>query len=213
MRCCSYAGYEDVFAEKLARKDARRYRTRGLKGSARRILEAARARGVDGAEVLEIGGGVGAIQLELLAAGAARATNTELSPSYEREAAALAAERGVADRTSRVLGDLVEEPELAGAADLVVLERVVCCYPDADALVRAAASRARRLLVLSYPRPGTPARAFAAAANLVLRLRRDSFRVYVHPAATIRAAAAGEGLAPVGEETGLVWRVAAFTRT
>ena len=213
MRCCNRAAYEDVFAEELARKDARRYRSRGLKSSARRIVEAARAGGVEGAEVLEIGGGVGAIQLELLALGEVRATNTELSPSYEREAATLAEERGVAERTSRVLGDLVEQPDLVGPAEVVVMERVVCCYPDVEALVVAASARARRLLVLSYPRPGAPARLAARVINLVLRLRSDSFRVYVHPTAAIRAAAAREGLAPVGEESGVVWRVAAFGRT
>ena len=213
MRCCNRAAYEDVFAEDLARKDARRYRRKGLRGSARRIVEAVRAGGVEGAEVLEIGGGVGAIQLELLAAGASHATNTELSAAYEHEAAALAAERGVADRTTRLLGDVVEQPELAGAADIVVLERVVCCYGDVDALVGAASARAGRLLVLSYPRPVAAARAFAWAANLLLRLRSNAFRVHIHPAGAIRAAAAREGLAPAGEETGLVWRVAAFGRT
>src|SRR5262249_10845867 len=147
------------FDDRQARKDAKRYRRRGLKSSSRRIVKAIRAHGVEDAEVLEIGGGVGAIEIELLEAGASRATVLELSPAYEAEAASLARDRGFEERIDWRLGDVVAEPELAGEADHVVLERVVCCYPDAPALVDAAARRTRRVLALTYPRYGLLSRA------------------------------------------------------
>ena len=92
---------------------------------------------MSGASVLEVGAGVGAIELELLAAGAARATDVELSGEYEEEAQKLLDEHGVADRVERRVGDFVTEP--VEPHDVVVLHRVVCCYPDVDALVGVAA--------------------------------------------------------------------------
>jgi magnesium-protoporphyrin O-methyltransferase len=196
----------------MARKDADRYRRKGLRGSARRVLELARGGGLDGADVLEIGGGVGSLSIELVRAGAAHATVLELSSGYDEAARSLLRERGVEGRVEHRLADVVEDDHAVGPADVVVMERVVCCYPDAHALVGAAARRAGRRLVLSYPRYGAPARAFASAANLVQRLRRQSFRVYAHPPRAIRVAAAAHGLTPVEPETGLVWRVIAFDR-
>src|SRR5437764_12473242 len=81
--CCTPSGYRKVFGERTARRDLRRYRRRGLDRAARRIVGFLTNGGVDGDSVLEVGGGVGAIQLELLKAGAARATNVEPAHAYE----------------------------------------------------------------------------------------------------------------------------------
>ena len=208
MRCC---GYDTFFDERLARKDADRYRRKGLRGSQRRILELLRDRGLDGVEVLEIGGGTGSLHVELLEAGAARATNVELSPGYEETARELLRERGLEDRVERRLGDAVEDETLP-AADVVVLERVVCCYPDATALVTAAGRRARRSLALTYPRYSGLTRILCSVINAGLRIRGSEFRTYAHRPSTIRDAAAAAGLRPIGDEAGLVWRLAAFER-
>ena len=208
MRCC---GYAEIFDERLARKDAERYRRKGLRPSARRLVELVRGGALEGAEVLEIGGGVGAIGIELVRAGAARATIVELSPAYDEVAAGLVGELGLEGRVERRLGDVVEDG-FVPAADLVVMERVVCCYPDATALVGAAARRARRSLALTYPRYGVLTRAAVKVINFALRLRSGSFRVYAHDPVTITAAATAHGLEPLGVEAGLLWQTAAFVR-
>ena len=94
--CCNPTDYRRLFSRKYARRDARRFRRRGLRGTSHDLVEL--AGGVRGATVLDIGGGIGAIELELLAAGAKRATNVELSGGYEDAAAELIAERGVEGR-------------------------------------------------------------------------------------------------------------------
>jgi 2-polyprenyl-3-methyl-5-hydroxy-6-metoxy-1,4-benzoquinol methylase len=200
-----------MFGPELARKDARRYRRKGLRGSGRTIVERAREAGLGGAEVLEIGGGIGALAVELVEAGAARATSLEVSAGYEAAARELRREHGLEQRLELRIADVVED-ETVGPADIVVMERVVCCYPDAEALVGAAAEHARRRLVLSYPRYGMAARLFVRGGNLVLRLRGSAFRIYAHAPDTIRSAATSRGLRPVGREQGIVWRVAAFER-
>jgi hypothetical protein len=109
---------------------AARYRKRGLDKTARRMVDLLDERGVQGSTVLEIGGGVGEIQLELLRRGAASATNLELSPGYETEAAALMESAGFTGRVQRRLVDIADDPSAVEPADIVILHRVVCCYPD-----------------------------------------------------------------------------------
>ena len=90
MSCCPPKGYTKLFSKRAARRDARRYRRGGLDDTALEMVDFLRDRGMTGASVLEIGGGVGVIQLELLKAGAGHATNLELSPEYEEQAQELA---------------------------------------------------------------------------------------------------------------------------
>lgn len=210
MDCC--CGYEKMFGERTAHRDARRYRKHGPKATQASVIALVRERGIQGAEVLEIGGGIGAIQVELLRAGAARTTNVELSHGYEAEAATLLREGGFEGRAERLLGDVVTEPGLAPPADAVVLERVLCCYPDLPGLLGAAAGLARRSLVATYPRSSPLSRAFARAANLVLRVCGGGFRIFVHDPAEIERVAAAHGLRRTAVRAGRVWEVAAFDR-
>ena len=211
--CCSPppSEYRRLFNRRIAGHDARRYRRRGLPRSARDL--AALAGDVAGATVLDVGGGIGTLGLELLEAGAARATNVELSAGYEEAAAALLSEHHLAERMERRVGDFVADADLVEPHDLVVLHRVVCCYPDADALVGRAAQHTRGRLLLTYPRERALSRLGVRAVNLWLRLTGCGFRTYAHPVATIFAAAERAGLALESRATqGAIWENAAFRR-
>jgi hypothetical protein len=211
--CCSAKGCDQFFTERVARNDARRYRRRGLDKMGRRIVALARRRGVERRIVLEVGGGIGAIQLELLRAGAARTVNVELSTAYEATAGALLREAGFEGRVERRLLDFAERADEVPDADLVVMHRVVCCYPDHVALVGAAAARARRDLLLTFPREAWWIRLGLGVVNLALRLRRSDFRVYLHPPASILGVARRHGFEPFREHRGTVWQLAALERT
>ena len=211
--CCDPRGCDRVFTGRLARMTANRYRRRGLDTTAQRIVDLATGHGVQGATVLEIGGGVGEIQLELLRRGAATATNLELSPAYEDEATRLVAAAGLTGRVQRRLVDIAADPAAVEPADVVVLHRVVCCYPDYPALLGAAASHARRLLVFSHPPRNPASRAIIGLENLFFRMRGSRFRVFTHPPAAMLAVVAEQGLEPSVVHRGPVWQVAAGTRT
>ena len=214
MSCCRPPrGYTRLFSKRTARRDAKRYRRTGLDETGEEMVDFLRERGVEGASVLEIGGGVGAVQLELLKAGAARTTNLELSPEYEEAAGELARELGVEGRVERRLGDVVQEPDLAGGADAVVMHRVVCCYPDYDALVGAASDRAQRYLVMSFPRPRRAVRVLFGALNAGARLLRWEYRMWLHPPEALIAVAERRGLSLAEESRGRLWQVAALERT
>ena len=211
--CCARHGQEEFFGEKTAENDARKYRRKGPDPMARSLARrAAAAGGIEGASVLEIGGGVGQVALELLKAGAASAEVVEVLPAYEPFVRALASEAGVGERMSFRTADLVADPAAAAPVDFVVMNKVVCCTPDGVALAGVAASLARRSLVLSFPRQVWWARAGLATVNGYLRLRGRRFRIFVHPQAELEGAVQAHGLARVSERDGPLFRIAAFER-
>jgi 2-polyprenyl-3-methyl-5-hydroxy-6-metoxy-1,4-benzoquinol methylase len=210
--CCGDDGYGDTFGTGFSRRVARRYRKRGLDPTAARMVEFAAAHGVAGASVLEIGGGVGGIQVELLKQGAARTTNLELVDSYEADATALAAAAGVADRITRRQLDIAVAPDDVEPHDIVVLHRVVCCYPDYRLLLGAAADHATRVLVFSHPPGNWVARAMFGAENALRRVRGSSFRAFVHdPDALVSAAEHGGRMHTRYRHRGASWNVVGLT--
>jgi magnesium-protoporphyrin O-methyltransferase len=196
-----------MFDDRFAGRMAARYRKKGLDKTAGRMVELLAERGVQGATVLEIGGGVGEIQIELLRRGAASATNLELSPGYEAEAARLLEETGLTGRVDRRLADIATDPDAAPPADIVILHRVVCCYPDHSTLLAAAADHARSQLVFSFPPRNPTTRAFVAIQNRMLGWGGRRFRTFAHPPTAMLAVLAEHGLHAAVAHRGAVWQV------
>ena len=210
--CCGRPGYQTVFSDRFARHVARTYRKRGLDRTQRRMVSFLTDRGIKEASVLEIGGGVGEMQIELLSRGAREATNLEISRSYETQAATLLDRSGMTDRVTRRFTDIATSPEEVEPADVVVLHRVVCCYPDYERLLSAAASHARRLLVYSHPPRDLLRRMMISCENLLHRLRGNDFRAFVHPPAAMIEAAQAQGLSVSYRYRGMSWNVVGFER-
>jgi magnesium-protoporphyrin O-methyltransferase len=209
---CDPRGCDRIFDARFAQRQADRYRKKGLSATARRLVDVLAAGGLEGATVLEIGGGVGEIGLELLRRGAASATNLELSPGYEDEAQRLIAEAGLTGRVQRRLADVDVEPAAVEPADVVVLNRVVCCYPDYAGLLGAAADHARRRLAFSFPPRNVVSRATIATQNTLLGWSGRQFRAFAHPPRAMFAVLTEHGLEPALAHAGPVWRVAAAHR-
>lgn len=210
--CCSRQGYDEFFTEKIARRDARSYRRRGLDANARRIVGFLARRSIEGATVLDVGGGNGALGLELLKAGASRAVTVELSSAYDATASQLAREAGREDRIERRVLDFADAADELPDADIVVMHRVVCCYPEGEALVAAAAGSASRLFAFSFPRRTWWTRLGAVLVNVVLRLRRMEYRSFIHRPSQLVAAAERHGLRLTYEHEGSLWRIVGFER-
>ena len=209
-RCCAGESL-DIFGEKSARRALGRYLRKGLGGSdAPRIADWAAEQGLDGATVMEVGGGIGQIQAELVRRGAARGTVVEVVADYEDAARELATATGIADRTAFVLADLVETPDAVEPADIVVLRRVVCCTPVGPAVLAAAAGLTSRTLLASYPRDRAGVRVVARLQNGLLALMRKRFRTFVHPPRELERAAEKHGLRLARVERGFVWETAQF---
>ena len=177
--CCSI-DYDVHFDAEEARHDLLVYRKDGADGSTRRLIDVLVAEGVEGATLLDIGGGVGIVQLELLAAGVASSLDVDASGPYLEVAEAEAAERGFNGRTAYRHGDFVALADEVEAADIVTLDRVICCYPDVRGLVGASARRARRLYALVYPVDRWWTRGVGRIMNFFTMLSRSDYRMHIH---------------------------------
>jgi len=162
--------------------------------------------------VLDVGAGVGAVHLELLDAGAATAVDVDASPAFVAAARDEAARRGHADRVTYRVGDVVAVGEDVAPADIVALDRVVCCYPDMAALVTMTADRARRRYGLVYPRDPTWIRAGARVGNALAGLFRSKTRIHVHPTRDVEGLVRAAGLEERVRRTTTFWQVVVYER-
>jgi 2-polyprenyl-3-methyl-5-hydroxy-6-metoxy-1,4-benzoquinol methylase len=210
--CCTPKGYRWVFSERSARAEAKRYRRKGLDATSRRIFDFVKQQGVEGRTVLEVGGGIGAIQLELLKAGAARAVSVELTPTYEEEATALLREAGLEDRVERRIMDFAAAGAAVEAADIVIMNRVICCYPDMPRLAGTASDHTRELLVMSFPKRTWWMRIAMLLGNAMLSATRREFHIFLHPPKRILATSEQHGLRTVHDDAGVFWTIAALRR-
>ena len=213
--CACAAGNE--FGEREARRDLAAYRRRGPDRTTAWLIEglaAGPAARVDGLTVLDIGAGIGAAHLGLLDAGAAHALDVDGSPAYVAVAREEAERRGrsMSDRIDHRVGDFVELAPTVDPADLVLLDRVVCCYPDMRALVRLSVDRARLRYGLVYPRDAWWIRAGSRLFNAFGRLTRSPIRIWIHRSTEVDAIVRAAGFAPRFERTTLVWQVVVYER-
>ena len=176
------------------------------------LIDMIRPLEIQGSTLLDIGGGIGVIDQELLHAGVDRAVMVDAAPAFLDAARDEARDADQLERIDFVEGDFVRLAGGIDAADIVTLDRVVCCYPDAEALVGLSAARARRVYGLVLPRDRWILRAGIGLYNLTLRIRRKTYRAYVHPNAVIDRVVAASGLRPTSEGRTFVWRVVVYER-
>ena len=176
------------------------------------MIDALVSEGVTGATVLDVGAGVGAVHLALIAAGAATAVDVDASGAYLAAARQESERLGFADRVAYRHGDLVTVADALATADVVTLDRVICCYGDLAALVGRSTALSRRLYGVVYPRDAWWSRAGGRVIALCERLRRSEFRVYIHRDADVERLLAVAGFAPLSRQLAGVWQVRVFQR-
>ena len=208
--CACAAGNE--FGARQAGSDLARYRRRGPDTTTQWLIEGLAAGGVDGLTVLDIGAGIGVVHLALLEAGASGAVDVDGSPAYVDVAREQARRAGHGGAVRYETGDFVELAPSIEPADLVALDRVVCCYPDMADLVRLSVARARRRYGPVYPRDPAWLRAGSGILNAVFRLTRQRVRSWVHRTAEVDAIVRAAGFVPRMERRTLLWQVVVYER-
>lgn len=212
MSCCDAPAWACQFDQKSASRNLRDYRTHGPAATTQALIDALLRAGVAQRTLLDIGGGVGAIQYELLEAGAREALSVEVSAAYLDAAKSEAERRGLSGRVRFQRGDFVELAPQLPAADIVTLDRVVCCYARMEPLVRLSAERCRRLYGLVYPRDRWLVRTVIRVQNLFRGLWRNPFRSFVHPVDTMDALIRSLGFTLRNKVRTFVWEVAVYEK-
>lgn len=212
MNCCQCQGIEELFSQQYVTREVTRYRAKGPDKTTRMLVDAIKAEGVAGETLLDIGGGVGAIQHALLEAGVEHATDVEASSAYLAVARVETQRRGYLDRVTYHLGNFVDLASEVEPADIVTLDRVICCYPDMEELVGKSAALASKLYGLVYPRDTWWIRIGLAVANLFFKLRRSAYRGFIHPTRSVDAILHGNGLKRRFYRRTLFWQVVVYAR-
>ena len=214
MNCCNVNNLNGMFDEREARRDIGNYRKKGLGSRGRKIVTFLEGKGLAGASLLEIGSGIGALHLELLKAGAARAVSVDVSSAYLAAARDLTASLGYRDAVVHHQGNFVDMARDIDSADIVLADRVVCCFPDMTGMVTSTARHARRFCVLTFPRGFRWVHALLAPPlNAFLSLVKGDFRVFLHSPEEIKGAVLSEGFSEVFHSFDGPWEVVVFQRT
>ena len=196
-----------------AEADLDRWRTGRLNPVTRELIDVLRDHDVEGARVLDIGAGVGAVHVALLEAGAATAVDVDASREYLAAARAEAERRGLAGRVEYRFGDVVEVAAGLPAVDIVTLDSVICCNPDLGALLTAATRTGPRLVGITYPRDAWWMRAYMRGYNVWSALRRSPARYFIHRHARLERWMADAGYRNVHEGGIRAWRVVLYLRS
>lgn len=210
--CCPHSTAASRLFSRFARRYRKRYLKKGLEPSQQQLLDGLKLAGIDGAGILEIGSGVGYLHQHLLEQGAQKAVGVDLSEGMLEEARALAAHRGLASRTDYRAGDFMELAETLDTTDIVLLDKVVCCYPDAEGLVKRSLVKARRVYALTYPRDRWYVRLGSALGGVGMWLLRSDFRSYVHSPARIRTWIAQAGFRTLYANHTIIWQTEVYVR-
>jgi len=189
---------------------AKDYRLKGLDSTSEAILDFLKGKGLNGLTSLEVGSGVGGLSIEMAKSGVSHARGLDLSKAMVGASRALARESGVDSSVSFELGDgarSVLEP-----ADIVILDAVICCYPDAEGIIRNTSSAAKKYYAFAAPDDGRLlVRFFKVFLPLQRLRRRKGFRFYVHSLARVQRVLEERGFAEAFRQpSGRIWTVRVF---
>lgn len=201
-----------MFDEEAADNDLRVYRAEGLDETTAWLVEALTGYDVEGQTLLDIGGGVGMIQHELLKAGAVSAVHVDASSAYINAAKREAKRRKLGDRIAWHFGNFVDLAKNLEPADIVTLDKVICCYPDMPGLVRASARLTKRYYAIVVPRDRWWFRLAVGLMNAFQAITRNPYRVFVHSHKQIEAIIAKAGLKRSFSRHNFIWQVLVYSR-
>jgi magnesium-protoporphyrin O-methyltransferase len=212
MGCCQCQGIENMFDKKSAKRELKRYLKKGPSKTTSMLLDAIHEKGVQGLDFLDIGGGIGAIQYDLIKAGASSGTSIEASSAYIDAVNYETLQNDLVERVSFKHGDFTTMASDVDSADIVTLDKVICCYDDMSELVGLSSKLARKIYAVIYPRDVWWTKLGFLMVNFYSRIKGSSFRTFIHPTKKVEEIIFGNGLRRNYYATTLVWQVAIFTR-
>jgi magnesium-protoporphyrin O-methyltransferase len=213
MNCCTAINADTArLFSRFAGLHRLRFRIFGLEKTQRQLIEGVRGAGLEGAELLEVGCGPGYLHRALLRLGAARATGVDLSECMLSTARAEARASGLQGRVDYRQGDFVRIADEVGEADVTLLDKVICCYPDWEALVDRSLAKTRRVYALTYPRDRLLTRLGVRSMRWGLRLAGCCYQPYLHDPRRVEACILGHGFVKSYSAQTSSWLTQVYTR-
>ncbi|MEJ2094596.1 MAG: hypothetical protein P8X93_05375 [Gammaproteobacteria bacterium] len=212
MNCEKCNAIEAQFDQKVVTKKLRQYHLKGPNRESKILINALKSFDINGYSLLDIGGGIGSIDIELLKAGVISATNVEASSAYLKEAETEATKQGYTDQISLIQGDFVSVENQIKPAEIVTLDKVICCYDDMVSLVKASVEKAKNLYGVIYPRDTWWIKIVVGIENFIQRIKGTSFRVFVHPTIQVDRIVRENGMKRVFYRKLIDWQIVVYAR-
>ena len=212
MGCCQCQGIENMFDKKAAKRQLKRYLKKGPSKTTSMLLNAIHKEGVHGLNFLDIGGGIGAIQYDLIKAGASGGTSIEASSAYIDVVTDEILQNGLVERVNFKHGDFTTMAFDVDSADIVTLDKVICCYDDMSELVGLSSKLAQKIYAVIYPRDVWWTKLGFLMMNFYTKIKGSPFRTFIHPTKKVEEIILRNGLKQNYYATTLVWQVVIYTR-
>ena len=212
MSCCSHSQSAGKFFSFFAPRYCRRFKKKGFEPSQKHLIEGLDFAGFSGLSILEIGCGVGHLHQTLIEKGAASATGIDLSDGMLKEASAWAKARNLEIKTNYIQGDFMDLADQVKQHEVTILDKVLCCYPDAEGLIQKSILKTEKVYAVTYPRNRFFARLFTFITGLVLGLFGSDFRNYIHDPEQIEHWIKISGFKKKYENKTFIWLTQVYTR-
>lgn len=210
--CCPHSKSGGRLFSFFARSYRRRFVKKGFEPSQVQLMAGLEQAGYQDASLLEVGSGVGYLHQVLLEQGAKNAVGIDLAVDMLKEAESWANEKGLSERTKYIQGDFIELLEQVEAADITILDKVVCCYPHAELLVKSSIAKTKRVYALTYPRNRWFIRIVIEMMAFFLKLSGSDFRAFVHSPESIEKWITQAGFKNVYQEQTFIWLSQIYTK-
>jgi len=213
MTCEHCCGADTFFNEKEARKQLKRYRKKGPRKTSYNLIQGIKSIKNGSNSLLDIGGGIGVVHLEMIKDGISRVTNIDASSSYLKLARDESERQNVQDKINYFQGDFLDEQKTLNKHDIVVLDKVICCYPYMPDLLNASINNSNKILALVYPKSNILGKIIFAMGNITLKIKGNPFRIFLHSNQNVRNKIEKAGFHRVFYKTVYLWNVEVYERT
>jgi 2-polyprenyl-3-methyl-5-hydroxy-6-metoxy-1,4-benzoquinol methylase len=210
--CCPHSKSGGRLFSFFAKSYRKRFAKKGFEPSQAQLMSGLKQAGYTDATILEVGSGVGYLHQVLLEQGAKSAVGIDFSQDMLNEATSWANEKGLADRTQYIQGDFIELLDQVDAADVTVLDKVVCCYPFAELLVNSSTAKTKRVYALTYPRDRWFTKVAIEIMAFFLKLSGSDFRAFVHNPDDIERWILEAGFKKTYQEQTFIWLSQIYTK-
>ena len=208
MSCKHCCGASQQFDLKNAKKDLKRYLIKGPRKPTKLLIDALRSENLKGLSLLDIGGGIGPIQLELIPGGLSKVTDVDASESYISIARSETDKRQLNESIEYKSGDFVDVHHEIEMHDIVTLDKVICCYPFVGELLKTSLSKSKKYYALVYPQDNFLSRIAVSFLNLTLKLKGNPFRTFIHSPKLVHNTIINAGFEKiVSNKTLLSWQI------
>ena len=210
--CCPHSQSAGKFFSFFARSYRKRFAKKGLGTSQQQLINGIKQANFQDKTLLEIGCGVGHFHQLMLEQGARSAVGVELASKMLAEAKDWARQRGLSDKTQYIEGDFISIAEILESADIVIMDKVVCCYPDADSLIHRSLEKCQSIYALTYPRKVWYTRLGTQILALLMKLLGSDFRPYVHDPEQIENWISEQGYKKLMQNQTSIWLTQVYVK-